>query len=49
MADACNALQSLAKSHYFMLNCNSIILIKFKTKTMSNTSECFTWFIYIYK
>lgn len=40
MAEACIALQSLAKALYFMSDCNSIIIIK--RKMFNNASECFT-------
>lgn len=40
MAEACIALQSLAKALYFMSDCNSIIIIKLKM--FNNASECFT-------
>lgn len=46
MAEACIALQSLAKALYFMSDCNSIIIIKLKM--FNNESECFTLVLFSY-
>lgn len=46
MAEACIALQSLAKALYFMSDCNSIIIIKLKM--FNNESECFTLVFFSY-